>query len=77
MKELGILGMNCSCLANDAQKMFEVYWNLSADTTTKVPSEWPSSFRASFSLDSPANLKVNGTPARVYFGVCYVASICE
>ena len=69
--------MNCSCLANDAQKMFEVYWELSANTTAKVPSEWPSSLAASFSLDNPANLNVNGTPAKVYFGVCYVASVYE
>ena len=67
---MGLLGMNCSCLGNDAQKIFEVYWEM-ADSKT-VPNEWPDNLQASFNISNPAQLKVNGTMAKVFLGVSIV-----
>lgn len=36
VKELGLFGRNCSCLARDALNMFEVYWSLA------LPGNWVS-----------------------------------
>ena len=64
--------MNCSCLANDAQKIFEVYWELSDGNKTTVPSKWPDNLTASFNIDNPAQLKVNGTMTKVFLGVSMI-----
>ena len=36
-QELGILVQNCPILAQDAGKLFDVYWDLSHGKTAKIP----------------------------------------
>lgn len=67
VKELGLYGMNCSCLARDAQKMFEVYWMLAEPGMDHLPSKFPKNLSADYSMSSPAHLPINGTLADVFF----------
>ncbi|XP_070164828.1 5'-3' exonuclease PLD3 [Polyergus mexicanus] len=53
VKELGLVALNCSCLANDYAKIFDVYWKLGEDG--KVPSTWPDSFSTKINIDNPMN----------------------
>ena len=43
MKEMGIFVRNCPVLADDAAKLFDVYWQLGG--LQKIPKKWPTSFR--------------------------------
>lgn len=63
------MGLNCSCLANDFDKIFEVYWKLSDDSTNKVPRVWAESLYADYNLTNPAHLPVNDSMAQVYIAV--------
>ena len=42
-KEMGILVTNCPELADDAAKLFDVYWELGG--LQNVPKKWPTTFR--------------------------------
>ena len=44
-QELGILVQNCPILAQDAGKLFDVYWDLSHGKTAKIPKKWNPSLR--------------------------------
>ncbi|KAL7980656.1 hypothetical protein Chor_001810 [Crotalus horridus] len=66
VKELGAAVYNCSCLAQDLGKMFEVYWALGLPNTT-IPSPWPSNYSTTYNRETPLELKLNGTEAAVYF----------
>lgn len=68
VKELGAAVYNCSCLAQDLGKMFEVYWALGLPNTT-IPSPWPSNYSTTYNRETPLELKLNGTEAAVYFSV--------
>ncbi|CAK9831259.1 5'-3' exonuclease PLD3 [Anthophora retusa] len=52
VKELGLVGLNCSCLANDYAKIFDVYWTVGGDGG-KIPSVWPDSFGTKINLKNP------------------------
>ena len=67
VKELGLLAMDCECLAQDAQNLFNVYWYLSAQAS--IPSTWPSQFHTVINLTHPASISINGTPALAYWAV--------
>ncbi|KAL3275134.1 hypothetical protein HHI36_019904 [Cryptolaemus montrouzieri] len=54
VKELGIAIYNCSCIAEDAGKIFDVYWYLGE--TEKIPSMWPKSIDTVFNINNPMNL---------------------
>ena len=69
VKELGILGTDCECLAQDAERLFAVYWNLSSSSSSSVPSQWGPEYTALYSADSPAHLLVNGTKSDVFWSV--------
>jgi len=66
VKEMGLLGMNCECLARDAQKLFDVYWYLSSPGA-RIPDPWPSQFTADTSLSHPATISINGTSAVAFW----------
>ncbi|XP_063168507.1 5'-3' exonuclease PLD3 isoform X2 [Candoia aspera] len=66
VKELGVAVYNCSCLAQDLEKMFEVYWALGLPNTT-IPSPWPANYSTTYNKDTPLELQLNGTEAGVYF----------
>eukprot|EP00093_Oithona_nana_P010310 10310.XXX_67242_65517_1 [CDS] Oithona nana genome sequencing. len=43
-QELGIFVKNCPKLAQDAGKLFDVYWDLSRGKTAKIPQRWNHQF---------------------------------
>ncbi|KAJ8014826.1 hypothetical protein DPEC_G00019780 [Dallia pectoralis] len=67
VKEVGVSMEDCSCLAQDASRIFGVYWNIGAQKNVSLPVFWPARYTALSSSKTPLNLKLNGVPARVYF----------
>ncbi|XP_060114324.1 5'-3' exonuclease PLD3 [Heteronotia binoei] len=65
VKELGVAIYNCSCLAQDLGKLFEVYWALGLPNAT-LPSPWPANFSTPYNKETPLALQLNGTDAGVY-----------
>uniref|UniRef100_W5LQ55 5'-3' exonuclease PLD3 n=1 Tax=Astyanax mexicanus TaxID=7994 RepID=W5LQ55_ASTMX len=64
VKELGAVVYDCSCLANDLDKIFEAYWFLGQSKT--IPSPWPSQYTTAYNKDTPMELSLNGTTSEVY-----------
>lgn len=60
VQELGFMTYNCSCLADDLGKIFDVYWLL-AQKDAKIPDPWPKKYETSINADSPAKIKINGS----------------
>ncbi|XP_051901223.1 5'-3' exonuclease PLD3-like isoform X2 [Pristis pectinata] len=65
VKELGVVLSNCSCLAQDMERIFGVYWHLGAEGAA-IPRHWPHSYSALSSRQHPLRLTLNGIDARVY-----------
>ncbi|XP_073955099.1 5'-3' exonuclease PLD3-like isoform X2 [Choristoneura fumiferana] len=55
VKELGIVAYNCSCLAADLGKIFDVYWSLGAPDAV-VPDSWPANLSTAINMDHPINI---------------------
>ncbi|MCJ8734196.1 hypothetical protein PDJAM_G00232690 [Pangasius djambal] len=66
VKEVGVSVEDCSCLAQDASRIFGVYWELGAQKNSSLPPYWPGRFSALSSIKYPLTVKFNGVPARVY-----------
>ncbi|XP_026213159.1 phospholipase D3 isoform X2 [Anabas testudineus] len=66
VKEVGLSVEDCSCLAQDAYRIFGVYWSISGLNNGSLPPYWPARLSALSSSQNPLNLKFNGVPARVY-----------
>ncbi|XP_072885132.1 5'-3' exonuclease PLD3-like [Hemitrygon akajei] len=66
VKELGVIIYNCSCLAEDLEKIFDAYWIIGGPNGT-IPHTWPSNYSTAYNRESPMELKFNNTPASVYF----------
>ncbi|XP_064599965.1 5'-3' exonuclease PLD3-like [Liolophura sinensis] len=64
VKELGGVVQNCSCMAEDMGKIFDVYWYLGA--SSKVPADWPASYSTQINSTHPAEITYNGQPASTY-----------
>ena len=62
VKELGLLGVDCECLAQDLQRLFDIYWYLSTPGNS-LPEEgaWPDQYTALYNMSSPALLTINKT----------------
>ena len=71
MKELGLLGMDCECLALDLQRLFNVYWDLSIPGSSLPPKDkWPIQYSALYNMAKPAHTLVNYTmPTEIFFAV--------
>jgi len=59
---------NCTCVAEDMMKIFEVYWYLGVPHTS-VPPAWPAKYDTSFNKDSPMNVLLNATKSLLYLSV--------
>ncbi|XP_015125176.1 phospholipase D3 isoform X2 [Diachasma alloeum] len=57
VKELGLVAMNCSCLANDLAKIFEVYWQLGKEG--KVPATWPDALSTKINVNRTMNFTLD------------------
>nr|XP_046263141.1 5'-3' exonuclease PLD3 isoform X2 [Scatophagus argus] len=66
VKEVGLSVEDCSCLAQDAFRIFGVYWSLGGANNSSLPPYWPARLSALSSSQNPLHLKVNGVPAQVY-----------
>ncbi|XP_077434519.1 5'-3' exonuclease PLD3 isoform X2 [Vanacampus margaritifer] len=62
VKEVGVVVEDCSCLAQDAARIFEMYWSLNGS----LPPYWPARFTALSSSRQPLQLNFNGVAAQVY-----------
>ncbi|XP_072252303.1 5'-3' exonuclease PLD3 isoform X2 [Leuresthes tenuis] len=66
VKEVGLSVEDCSCLAQDAFRIFGVYWSIGGANNGSLPLYWPARLSALSSSEKPLHLKLNGVPARVY-----------
>ncbi|KAK5612040.1 hypothetical protein CRENBAI_002051 [Crenichthys baileyi] len=66
VKEVGLSVEDCSCLAQDAFRIFGVYWTVGGAKNGSLPPFWPARLSALSSADRPLHLKFNGVPAQVY-----------
>ena len=71
VKETGAVIYNCSCIASDLQKIFDVYWLMGAPDA-KVPPSWPSSLATKYNLETPMEVYYNNTYARSYLSVSMI-----
>ncbi|GFX22076.1 5'-3' exonuclease PLD3 [Trichonephila clavipes] len=65
VKELGIVIYNCSCLALDVNKIFEVYWKLGVPNPY-IPPEWPADLQTSINKDNPVTVIMNNSQILTY-----------
>jgi len=72
VKELGAVVENCSCVAADMSKIFEVYWYLGVPHTP-VPPSWPAKYETSFNKDTPMKVQLNATDSLLYLSVSLFA----
>ncbi|KAM9741257.1 5'-3' exonuclease PLD4 isoform 2-T2 [Menidia menidia] len=66
VKELGLSVEDCSCLAQDAYRIFGVYRSIGRTYNGSLPPYWPARLSALSSSEKPLHLNINGVPARVY-----------
>lgn len=66
-KELGVLVYDCSCLALDLHRVFNLYWGLKYKDF--IPSFWSKRLFALFNRDEPLELTLNSTKAQAYISV--------
>ncbi|XP_029020895.1 5'-3' exonuclease PLD3 isoform X2 [Betta splendens] len=66
VKEVGLSVEDCGCLAQDALRVFGVYWTIGGLNNGSLPPYWPARLSALSSSHKPLHLKFNGVPARVY-----------
>ncbi|XP_056294883.1 5'-3' exonuclease PLD3 isoform X2 [Pseudoliparis swirei] len=66
VKEVGLAVEDCSCLALDASRIFELYWIIGGASKGSLPPYWPARLSALSSSQKPLRLKFNGVAAQVY-----------
>ncbi|XP_018588787.1 phospholipase D4 [Scleropages formosus] len=66
VKEVGVSVENCSCLAEDAARLFGIYWHIGAHRGSPLPPYWPVRYSAHSNAERPLRVKLNGIPAHVY-----------
>ncbi|XP_054648406.1 5'-3' exonuclease PLD3 isoform X2 [Dunckerocampus dactyliophorus] len=62
VKEVGLVVEDCSCLAQDASRIFELYASLNGS----LPPYWPARFTALSSSQHPLHVNFNRVAAQVY-----------
>lgn len=68
VKELGAVVYNCSCLAKDMGKIFDVYWMLGAPNAT-IPQNWPPNLSTGINDNTSMVIKFNDSQATTYLSV--------
>lgn len=64
VKELGLIALNCSCLATDYAKIFDIYWQLGKDG--KIPPMWPDSVNTKVNIENPMNFSFMGNKYKTF-----------
>ncbi|KAG7282000.1 hypothetical protein CRUP_003058 [Coryphaenoides rupestris] len=63
-KELGVVLVNCSCLALDLNRVFSFYWQLQG--RNYIPNIWSSKVIALYGKQEPLQLQLNSSGATAY-----------
>lgn len=58
VKELGVLVTNCSCLAKDLTKIFNLYFELGRNDSN-IPPKWPDKYNTAINIDKPMLVNYN------------------
>lgn len=58
VKEMGVLLTNCSCLVEDVNKIFNVYWDMGKDDA-RIPPAWPGGYSTKFNATNPIAVNFN------------------
>lgn len=66
VKELGLVAFNCSYMANDLAKIFDVYWTVGQDN--KIPTSWPNTLATKTNINNPMTFTLDGNKYRSFFG---------
>ena len=68
VKELGLLATDCPMLVQDAEKLFEVYWQLSKPAA-KLPLNWNPSLSTQFNIHTPMKVDIGSgsDPPLIFF----------
>ena len=67
MKELGIAFYNCSSVADDLGKIFDVYWTVGNETS--LPGKWSDDLSTSYNSKNPFILSLNERKTTLYISV--------
>ncbi|XP_022911423.2 5'-3' exonuclease PLD3-like [Onthophagus taurus] len=54
VKEMGVVGRKCRCLAKDLKKIFDVYWELGKDAI--IPDHWDNKFSTNINKENPIKI---------------------
>ncbi|XP_053648961.1 5'-3' exonuclease PLD3 isoform X2 [Cherax quadricarinatus] len=65
VKEVGIVINNCSCLASDMSKIFEVYWQL-GKKGADIPPVWPKPLQTIFNIENQLAVNLSGFTINTY-----------
>ncbi|EPB79928.1 phospholipase D domain protein [Ancylostoma ceylanicum] len=68
VRELGLAVFNCPCLANDLNRLLEIYWEMGAPGA-KIPKSWPASLSTSAYHERPTSVPQQKGDQAVYFSV--------
>lgn len=59
-QEIGIIVTNCSCMAKDLAKIFDVYWEMGGiGENGSLPKHWPSKDRTQINSSAPLEVRFN------------------
>lgn len=58
MKELGVMVTNCSCLAQDLTKIWDIYWELGSNNS-QIPPKWPDKYSTGINEEKPVQINFN------------------
>ncbi|EDS44913.1 phospholipase D3 [Culex quinquefasciatus] len=56
VKELGVLAVNCSCLATDIAKIFDVYWDMGVPNA-QLPDQWPAAYSTKYNANNTLSVQ--------------------
>ncbi|XP_067006236.2 5'-3' exonuclease PLD3 [Anabrus simplex] len=65
VKEMGAVAYNCSCLAGDMGKIFDVYWMLGLPDA-QIPGSWPDKLGTQYNIQAPMNVTLNDIETATY-----------
>ncbi|GMS79187.1 hypothetical protein PENTCL1PPCAC_1362, partial [Pristionchus entomophagus] len=62
VKEIGVAVFNCPCVAEDVQRMLDIYWYMGAEDS-QVPAQWGPEYTTNANHDHPYNVPRKEGPA--------------
>ncbi|KAL3083033.1 hypothetical protein niasHS_010835 [Heterodera schachtii] len=65
VKEMGLMLVNCSCLAWELSKIFTIYWRV-GQNHNRVPAAWPVYLRSKFNAQHPLEIHFGVEPSHTF-----------